>query len=370
MKNQILLLLCFLTLTFLRLEAQNTKTRIYSDTAQISILKVAPDSFPSLSLLFWAKNKWDYPVWGIKKEQVKILENGKKCDIISMEQITEKLPINLVIIIDHSGSMISDDYSTLTEYDVLFNRDRMKLYSPLANAKKAINTFLKNFNKPSDLAAIIGFSSSVDLITNFTNDKGVLSNQMNRLEEDGKTALYDAISIGLDSLTDKKGVNVIVALTDGDDNASTNSAQDIIKKSKELEIPIYIIGLGEIKKNLLESITNATNGNFYYTKKSTSLIEVYDNVAKQIKSIYEIKYVSENLNRNINNRDITMEFDIDTLFFNTCNLKYDLPSSYIQKKIKEEEQTNTYLWIAGISVITLTLGSLAYIKFIKKKTIV
>ncbi len=348
---------------------QTVKTKIKSDTAQVTILKVEPDSFPNLSMLFWAKNKMGYPVWDIKKQQVKILENGKTCQILKLEQVTEKLPVNLIIVLDHSHSMISDNYSKLDQYKIELYKEQMKTFSPLFNAKKAINTFLKKFDKPNDRALIVGFSSKVDLVTNLTNDKQLLSTHMNRLEEDGGTAFYDAINTGLDSLIEKKGINVIVALTDGDDNSSSNSAQDIIKKAKESEIPIYIVGLGEIKKNLLESISNATNGEFYYTKNSTSLIEVYDHVAKQIKSIYEIKYASNSLDYNTSNRDVAMEFDIDTMFFNSCNLKYDIPYSYIQEKIKAEEQTNNYLWAIGISVIVLGAGSYIIYRFKKQNTI-
>lgn len=369
MKTKIILMF-ILTISTLIGNSQNIKTKIKSDTAVVSIIKVMPDSFPNLSVLFNAKNNWGYPVWGIQPNQIKILENKQKCEILQLQQITEKLPINIIVIIDHSTSMISDNYSNLTEYDFYLYKDILKQKSPLTNAKKAISTFLKNFNKPDDKALIIGFSSTVDLVTNFTNNKMVLGTQMNKLEEDGTTAFYDAISMGIDSLIDKKGINVIVALTDGDDNSSILTAQDIIKKSKEYEIPIYIIGLGDIKKNILESISAATNGMFYYTKSSSSLIEVYDNVAKNLKSIYELKYKSNTLDVNNTNRDISMEFDIDSLFVQSSNIKYEIPYNYIQEKIQEEQTTRNYLWGLGIGVLVLGGGSLVVYKIKKRKTIV
>jgi Ca-activated chloride channel family protein len=348
-------------------KSENVKTQIRSDTAQINIIKILPDSFPNLSILFWAQDKWGYPVWGMKKSQVRVLENGSACAVNSLQQITEMKPINLVIIIDHSASMIAEDFSNLTTLDLILRSENLKRTSPLTNAKRALITFLNNFDKPKDLACIIGFSSTVDLITPFSNDKRLLTSQINNLEEEGQTALYDAISIGIDSLSNKDGINVIVALTDGDDNKSTNTAQDIIKKSKEYEVPIYLIGLGAIKKNILESISRSTKGVFYYTKKSTSLVDVYDDVARQIKSIYELRYVSGNNDQTLNKRDIVLEFDIDTLIVKQASINYDLPEEYIQRKIREEEDTRKYLAAAGIGLVVIVLGSVVYLKIRKNK---
>jgi VWFA-related protein len=356
-------LLCLFTV--LLGKSQSIQTTIFSDTAQVSLLRVVPDSFPSLSMLFVAKDKLGFPVWGITKDQIKVSENAKACNILSLVQVTEKLPINLSIIIDHSSSMISDFYSQLNSFTLYYYREELKRKSPLTNAKKAINYFLSEFNKPEDNAMIVGFSTDVDMVSEFTNDKSKLKGNINKLEEEGKTAFYDAINVGLDSLSDKKGMNVIVALTDGHDNSSNQTVQDIIKKSRVLDIPVYIVGLGEIKKNILESISDASGGEFFYTKESTSLTEIYDIVAKHIKSIYEVKYKSENLDHQIATREVTLEFNIDTLFLSTYNTKYDLPYSYIQDRIKREKVIRSGL--IGMGIIVLIAGGGAYLWYRSRK---
>jgi len=229
---------------------------------------------------------------------------------------------------------------------------------------------LNNFNNNKDKAIIIGFSTEVDLISNFSNDITYLKKQMNYLEEDEKTAFFDAINIGLDSLENKPGINIIVALTDGQDNSSTVRHQNLIKKAKMFEIPIYTIGLGAINKNTLKSLAYSTKGKFFYSKNSESLINVYKEVAKHINSIYEIKYKSNILDFNLENRNVELVFDIDTLSISPTELKYSLPYSYIKAKSDELEQIQDYLYASGISVaVLLSIGVLIYFKKRNKITI-
>ena len=275
-----------------------------------------------------------------------LFENGQKCEVICLDPVTNKLPINIVVVLDHSNSMISDNYSQLDQYKMFLFKDKMKLFSPLTNAKKAINQFIKQFNKKDDQLMCIGFSTKVDLITRFSNNIDFISNNISTLNEEGKTSFYDALGVGIDSLINKKGINVIVALTDGDDNSSVLTAQDIIMKSKKYDIPIYIIGLGEIKKNILESISFATHGEFFYTKSSTSLIKIYDDVAKILKSVYKAQYSSLNLAVDLQNRDIILDFDIDSLFFDSISAKYSLPYEYIQKEMDMKRQMLNILWFS------------------------
>ena len=78
------------------------------DTAEITILSIYPESFPNVSVVFKAERRNGDPVWNLTKEKMKVRENSQNCDVISIEQISRNRPINLGIVIDHSGSMTQD----------------------------------------------------------------------------------------------------------------------------------------------------------------------------------------------------------------------------------------------------------------------
>src|SRR3954463_10064952 len=103
------LTLPFLLLCFCGLKAQNkqVETEISSDRIfELSVIRVYPDSFPDVSVIFQARNKAGKPLWLLKKEELKVNENGKECEVKRSIPFTNNKPLNLAMVLDHSGSMI------------------------------------------------------------------------------------------------------------------------------------------------------------------------------------------------------------------------------------------------------------------------
>ena len=120
------------------------------DTADLTILKIAPANFPEVSVLFKAETRKGEPVWNLTKEKMNVLENEQACKVVLLEPVTQNKPINLGIVIDHSGSMAVDAS--------LFSEDGMPLFyvddvgnpiypdgylPPIEHAKNAVKKFVK-----------------------------------------------------------------------------------------------------------------------------------------------------------------------------------------------------------------------------------
>ncbi len=345
------------------------------DTADLTILNIYPDSFPNVSVVFKAETRKGEPVWNLTKEKMTVKENLQDCELISLEQISKNKPINLGIVIDHSGSMMEDisqfydkDGMALFTLDANFKPVFPKGYtSPIDNAKTAVKSFVTSFNSKKDFISIIGFSNTVDRKLSLTQNIGEINSIVDSMQADFSTALYDAMITSIDEIKNSNGVKVLVVLTDGQDNSSKLNWKDVVDKAIKEDIPIYIIGLGNVNKDTLQLIAKSTKGQFYFTQSSTSLNSVYAAISKQVQAFYNLVYSSPNFSSADSTRQIELSFDIDSVFLLTNPATLNLPSevlAFIDKKEKQKE----YLLYAGIgTAILFAVGVILFYYRRKKK---
>ena len=210
--------------------------------------------------------------------------------------------------------------------------------SSLASTLSKENYDVNVVDLNKDKFQVIGFSNSVDINTSFYSDTNLIFQAIDSMKVDSSTAFYDAISVGLDSI--QNGINIIVALTDGNDNASSTSVRKVIRKSKKSNTPLILIGLGELDVELLNELANKTNGRFYHAKSTLELKDIYQNIQNQIKSIYDLKYSSESLVFEDSIQQINLSFKIDTANYIKRNIKYNVPEiayEYLKKKQKKRK---------------------------------
>jgi len=322
-------------------------TQVISDN-EINILYVSPDSFPQVSIVFEAL-KNNLPIFNLNKSSIEVYEDDNLCDILKLTSVTQNQPFYITMIIDHSGSMLFDpiqliDSNTgeLLPSVVELNGEIIQFpynyISPLEKAKSLSKQFVKDFDLNKDKFRIIGFSSSVDINTNFYSDTNLIFQAIDSMKVDSSTAFYDAISIGLDSI--QNGINIIVALTDGNDNSSSTSIRKVIRKSKKSNTPLILIGLGELDVELLNELADKTNGRFYHAKNTLELKSIYRNIQNQIKSIYDLKYISNSIEFKDSIQQIHLSFKIDSANYIKRNVKYNVPEiayEYIKKKQKKRK---------------------------------
>lgn len=331
-----------------------------SDSADLTILNIYPDSFPNISVVFRAETRSGEPVWNLTKDKMRVKENQQTGKVISLEQISGKQPINLGIVIDHSSSMAFDYsmYATTMEAG-----DK----TPLENAKNAVKKFSSSFNNGKDFISITGFSSEVDSKLPLTQDAGKINAVVDSMQAVNSTALYDAIQYSLEQVKNAIGVNVLVVLTDGNDNSSKITWREVVAHSVKENIPVYIIGLGEVNKDTLNLIAKSTHGKFYYTRSSSSLDTVYTQISKQVQAFYDLVYRSLSLSSADSTLQIEISFDTDSLLLITEPGVAKLPPAilaYISKKEKERK----YMLYGGIAILLLvSAGTLLYYQQKRKK---
>jgi VWFA-related protein len=112
----------------------------------------------------------------------------------------------------------------------------------------------------------------------------------------GMTAIYDGILSGLKQVGD--GVHtrqVLIVVSDGDDNASTATRQEVIKQVRESDATIYTIALidpltREGNPRLLRQLAADTGGESFRPRRIDDVGEAFDRIARDIRSAYTLAY--------------------------------------------------------------------------------
>ena len=241
-------------------------------------------------------DRYGRAIAGMRSSDFTVYEDGAERNIVNVTPATESF--NLVLLLDVSGSV---------EERIDFIR-------------KAARDFI-NTASPQDRISIISFRDDIQVISDFTTDRGLLSRRLDEIDAGGATALYDALAYTLvDTLKPLRGERTaVVILSDGDDNKSFVPFPAILEATIEsgaLIYPLYVpsglipessvpkpsITVDPMRTRYLTITTRAaeegnklatvSGGVFYSIKRLEDLQKAYDDVVAQLRTAYTITYSS------------------------------------------------------------------------------
>jgi len=172
-------------------------------------------------------------------------------------------------------------------------------------AVDAASLDLVKLSNPEDEAFLVDFSSEAYIDQDFTNSIPKLQQGLSYIKSSGGTALYDAVIASADYLSKnaKRSKQVLLIVTDGEDNASSATLEQTIRRVQDLDGPaIYCIGLlfGEDvghsearhAREVLSELAEQTGGEAYFPKSLQDVDEIAHEVAQDIRTQYTIEYRS------------------------------------------------------------------------------
>ncbi|HQK98754.1 MAG TPA: VWA domain-containing protein [Bacteroidia bacterium] len=322
-----------------------------NDSVHLSVISIAPNEFPSINVLFSAANKEGNPVWGIQKENVHVKEDQLEGEVISLTPVTKNVPLNIGIVLDHSGSMASEiDFAREN-----FVESAPTSMGPIDHAKAAVISFMQNFDFTKDAMSVTGFSDSPDIKMELSQDTAKLSALIKSIEPSASTALFDGMASGIYQIKQGKGIKVLVVLTDGNDNASRINRDSLVRLANAENIPIYLIGLGYVNSGLLQSIADETNGNYFHADSSSSLTAIYQAISREILSCYALTYKSPNLTSDPTDRDVVISFDTEESQELLMTGKLKLPKEVVAY-IQSQSYSRSVMLYGGI-ILALAMGA-------------
>ncbi len=212
-------------------------------------------------------------VTNLNQNDFTIFEDGQPQKITRFSR--EDIPVSLGILIDNSGSM----------------RDK----------RQAVNTAaldLVKASNPEDEVFIVNFSDEAIIDADLTSDINKMKEGLQQVDSRGGTALYDAVVASSDYLSKKgrKEKKVLLVITDGEDNASTDTLEQAVRRVQDDRGPmIYSIGIlgGDHEKRAkraLEQLAIQTGGVAFFPKDLSEVDQIARAVARDIRSQYSIYY--------------------------------------------------------------------------------
>jgi VWFA-related protein len=130
----------------------------------------------------------------------------------------------------------------------------------------------------------------------FTGDRNLLDEALDRMRQDGRTALYDAIYEGLKQLGDSKLTKkALIVISDGGDNYSLHKSADVIREADLSGALFYGIGIydamdGDANPGVLRKLAQDTGGEAYFPKDVQEVRGLCETFARDLRSQYMMSY--------------------------------------------------------------------------------
>jgi VWFA-related protein len=231
-------------------------------------------------------------VTGLTKDDFQVYEDGQLQEITDFSAETN-LPITLGMLIDTSGSE----------------------YYMLSSEKDAGSRFFGRILRKGDLGLVMSFDTDIDLLADFTDDKGVLNRALNRAQINipgggsittqgplptsgsGGTNFYDAVYLAAhDKLSGEAGRKAVVVLTDAEDTGSKLKLQDAVEAAQRTDTVVHILLVAEDggDQTVAKRLTDETGGRMIVVRNEKNLEAAFDQISEELRFQYTLGYTPSN----------------------------------------------------------------------------
>jgi Ca-activated chloride channel family protein len=225
---------------------------------------------------------WNRIVTGLDKENFTVLEGNEMQEVRHFS--SEDAPISLGVIFDMSGSMAEK----------------------ITKAREAVIEFFKTAN-PQDEFFMITFNDRPELTNDFTTSVEDIQGKLVYTVPRGRTALLDAVYMGVNKMKDAHNTKkALLIISDGGDNHSRYTENELKSVVKEADVQIYAIGLYSANPTqpeeaggqaLLTNITETTGGRALTINNPNELADVATKIGIELRNQYVLGYRPTNKTR-------------------------------------------------------------------------
>jgi Ca-activated chloride channel family protein len=231
----------------------------------------------------------------VSPEQLRLEEDGVALEPSAVEGAQPVEQLTTLLVVDISGSMA--------------------VAGKLDAAKAAARAFVEQM-RPDDRAGLVSFNVEVEYVQPITGDREALFAAIDGLQPREDTALYDALVRAADILGSVDGRKAVIVLTDGMDNSSQATVEQVLTGIGPAGLSISTIGLGDARQvdvsfegldeAALTELADRTGGVYESAQDPSMLVGIYERFARSLQSEYAITYRSPGTFRDGVNRTITV----------------------------------------------------------------
>jgi Ca-activated chloride channel family protein len=219
-------------------------------------------------------------VSGLGKSAFAIYDNKQQQEITHFSD--DDSPVSVGVIFDVSGSMSGDK---------------------VRRARDALSKFIQT-SHDSDEYFLIAFNSRAQLLLDRTRDGDSILNKLTFVETKSQTALYDACYLGVEKV--QRGQHpkrALLLISDGQDNNSRYTFNELRKLLKESDVTLYGIGilsgsdagssLGMEGQGILDELAGVSGGKAFFPRSAAEMDDIFEQIALELRHQYSIGYKPE-----------------------------------------------------------------------------
>lgn len=211
----------------------------------------------------------------LTKDDFTVVDGGESRQIVEFQPDANG-PISVALLIDGSGSMRQSS----------------------SNSRRVGETLLALLNERSDDVALMSFDTRLLTLRQFTNDFRQLRSGLSEVDTFGATSIYDAIA-GAAGLVDEhtRKRRAVLVVTDGSDNWSTYSPEEVAWIASAIDVPIYVLavtatanGPSDLRSvgGELGDLARATGGDYFAADTETRQAMALGRVIEDLRHQYLI----------------------------------------------------------------------------------
>jgi Ca-activated chloride channel homolog len=256
---------------------------------------------------------------GLKAKDFRILEDGIPQKLNTFGE-GDKPPVQLasdgagkpVLAVD--GSEARSDAFVGTNVFVLYDTSNY-MYRGFVYASDAIADFIRGLDR-ADSVAVYTYSRNLSRAAPLTKERIDAITGLRKAVAGDDSALYNCLLLTLRDAAKVPGRKVVIVFSNGPDNASMVSPDDVRAVAEDEGIPIYVISTNEVNKdpissNVFKRISTRTGGKSYFARTWQKQVEAFEAIREDLGNSYTVTYYPQ-ANPNEGFRKISVEIVSDT----------------------------------------------------------
>lgn len=170
----------------------------------------------------------------------------------------------------------------------------------IIRARDALARFIQT-SHPEDEYSLISFNGSPRLLLDRTRDSEALLSAFGGVNPGGSTALYDAVALGVEALSHSRyAKRALIVISDGEDNQSRSTFNQVKRKLEESGLTIYTILIGPLlpRSNggaVMDHLASASGGKSLFPGNAEAMSENFERIALELRHQYSIGYIPANI---------------------------------------------------------------------------
>jgi Ca-activated chloride channel family protein len=211
-----------------------------------------------------------------------ITDGGQARKIVSL-QADETAPASVAFLVDASGSM--------------------RVGSSLESSRQICNWVLTTLDQRKDDAALFSFDTRLITLREFTGKFDHVRAGLDEVGAFGQTSIYDAIA-GVSGMVAERARNrrAVIVLTDGDDNASAYSPEEVAWIASTIDVPVYVFAVGDTtvaesgaaspvnQASPLAELARATGGDYFVANSPALAVSGITRLVDELRHQYLIAF--------------------------------------------------------------------------------